>query len=66
VFAERARQKVASASFPILGSGFQATVSLGLTGYHPVEDIASTIARADQALYRAKHAGRNRVETSPH
>ncbi|GHA86563.1 GGDEF domain-containing protein [Cognatilysobacter bugurensis] len=37
------------------------TVSIGVTAYIRDEDVASTLARADRALYRAKSAGRNRV-----
>jgi diguanylate cyclase (GGDEF)-like protein len=62
VCAERARCLVESATFPALGDDFQVTVSLGVTGYQPKEEISQTISRADEALYRAKHAGRNRVE----
>ena len=39
------------------------TVSVGLTVFRPDEDHAEALlARADRALYRAKDAGRNRVE----
>lgn len=37
------------------------TISLGVTSYHPGEDIPAFIERADQALYMAKKLGRNRV-----
>ncbi|MCO4757747.1 MAG: diguanylate cyclase [Oceanospirillaceae bacterium] len=42
------------------------TISLGITTSNGEEEISETLARADTAMYRAKHNGRNRVEfTSP-
>jgi diguanylate cyclase (GGDEF)-like protein/PAS domain S-box-containing protein len=38
-----------------------ATLSLGVAELRPGEDAAAWLARADQALYSAKRAGRNRV-----
>ncbi|HUY65901.1 MAG TPA: GGDEF domain-containing protein [Acidimicrobiales bacterium] len=42
-------------------SEFGVTLSAGLTSWDGVEDITSLIERADQALYRAKESGRDRV-----
>lgn len=42
-------------------SEFPVTISAGLTSWDGVEDTMSFIERADQALYRAKETGRNRV-----
>ncbi len=42
-------------------SEFPVTLSAGLTSWDGVEDATSFIERADQALYRAKETGRNRV-----
>jgi diguanylate cyclase len=39
----------------------QITVSAGVATYQPGEDMMDLINRADQALYRAKNAGRNRT-----
>ena len=38
------------------------TVSAGVAEHAPDESIDALVARADAALYRAKHAGRDRVE----
>lgn len=60
--AERVRKKVASLKFPAIGDDFRVTVSIGVAEYHNDESTDDTLQRADKALYRAKDAGRNRVE----
>jgi len=47
------------------GNVFGVTISQGLTSYKPGDDEYSLVSRADDALYRAKENGRNRVETQP-
>jgi diguanylate cyclase (GGDEF)-like protein len=42
--------------------GLPVTSSFGVTSLKPDEDIGAAIKRADEALYRAKANGRNRVE----
>jgi len=37
-------------------------VSIGLAQHQPGDEIEQTLKRADNALYKAKAGGRNRVE----
>ena len=37
------------------------TLSIGVSSYHPGEQLIETVRRADAALYQAKRGGRNRV-----
>ncbi len=60
--AERIRKRVEGLTFADLPKGFRVTISIGVTEYQLREDVEAAIARADEALYRAKHGGRNRVE----
>lgn len=60
--AERLRQRVSALDVPIPRSLGRFTVSIGVAQYKPGETIMQTFARADEALYRAKQRGRNRVE----
>lgn len=41
------------------------TASIGVATLRPGDDIASLFKRADEALYRAKHEGRNRIVLCP-
>jgi diguanylate cyclase (GGDEF)-like protein len=58
--AERIRVDVAAVALP---QGFL-TTSLGVAEWDGVETFEAWFARADKALYRAKEAGRNRVEAA--
>ena len=40
------------------------TVSIGIAALRPGESIEAWLSRADNALYEAKHAGRNRCATA--
>ena len=62
--AERLRRHVAGAAFPIRGGAerIDVTVSIGVSASVSGADTAEKLLkRADEALYRAKQAGRNRV-----
>jgi diguanylate cyclase (GGDEF)-like protein len=60
--AERVREAVATAQIESGGLRIPVTVSLGVSALADEdEDIALAVSRADQALYRAKAAGRNRA-----
>ena len=62
-FAERTRERVAGTAFTPAHGGVYLTASIGVATY-PAPDVAGVddlFARADEALYRAKAAGRNKV-----
>jgi diguanylate cyclase (GGDEF)-like protein len=59
----RLRQALNAADFTDLGSDLHPSFSAGLVLLGPDEPVCAAIERADQAMYRAKSAGRNRVET---
>jgi diguanylate cyclase (GGDEF)-like protein len=56
--AEGIRAEIAEVPFGTLG---RLTVSIGVAEVRADDDLAAWLERADQALYRAKRAGRNEV-----
>jgi diguanylate cyclase (GGDEF)-like protein len=63
--AERLRARVAGHEFTYAGNPLRITCSFGVSEYHPdMKGPQELYEAADRALYRAKHAGRNAVETS--
>lgn len=68
--ADRIRQKIASVPFPMPGTELSAhvTISCGVASYPENFDTTTgwmgLVGSADQALYKAKNAGRNRVMTA--
>ncbi len=59
---EALRAAVEACPFHFKGEPVTITVSVGLSAFKPGDRSELVIKRADQALYRAKDAGRNRVE----
>jgi two-component system, cell cycle response regulator len=61
--AERLRRRIASEPFPIQKGArtVEVTISIGIAALGADDNAAAVIKRADQALYRAKRDGRNRV-----
>jgi diguanylate cyclase (GGDEF)-like protein len=59
--AERLREAVSQIAIPTEREALTFTVSVGVGTYRTRSSIDEIIGRADQALYRAKTAGRNRV-----
>ncbi|WP_178862113.1 transporter substrate-binding domain-containing diguanylate cyclase [Thiomicrorhabdus cannonii] len=56
--AEKLREGIAQTAMP---HGIQQTVSIGVAQYREGESIDQLISRTDQALYLAKHQGKNKV-----
>ena len=57
--AERVRDRIAGGHWP---DRLKVTCSFGVAEWHRGEDLNEGIKRADEAMYRAKHQGRDRVE----
>ena len=62
--AERVRAHVASCNIMAGGATVHVTLSLGVATGESSADLEKALGGADAALYRAKAAGRNRVEPS--
>jgi diguanylate cyclase (GGDEF)-like protein len=61
--ADRVRRNFVTAAESYAADGLRPTVSVGVTlGCDPKSTVTGLLAAADQALYRAKANGRNRVE----
>jgi diguanylate cyclase (GGDEF)-like protein len=61
--AERIRSSLAGAPITVDGQPVHVTVSIGIAIAGAEGDLASLVKTADRALYEAKNAGRNRVQT---
>ena len=62
--AERVRMHVERCSIMAGGAAVHVTLSLGVATAESATDLEKALSGADAALYRAKAAGRNRVEPS--
>lgn len=60
--AERLRQRIAESRVEYPGGGLGVTISLGVAEVTDGDSLETILKRADEALYRAKESGRNRVE----
>lgn len=58
ILAEKLREGIAQTAMP---HSIQHTVRIGVAQYREGESIDQLISRADQALYLAKHQGKNKV-----
>ena len=56
------RNAIQACPFHFKGQRVTVTVSCGIAAFRQGERSSAVIKRADQALYRAKEAGRNRIE----
>ncbi len=59
--AERIRAAVMAKDWTLTAAGLKVTVSVGIASFRKGESIEQLLKRADNALYQAKHAGRNRT-----
>ena len=59
--AERIRGQVELRCAEVQGAPVALTLSIGVVECQPADNSASLLQRADEAMYRAKHEGRNRV-----
>jgi diguanylate cyclase (GGDEF)-like protein len=58
---EQVRERFSRIRFDAGEGGFHSTLSCGVASFHDFPDSDQLCLAADQALYRAKHEGRNRV-----
>ncbi|MDK8462885.1 GGDEF domain-containing protein [Marinobacter sp. SS13-12] len=62
--AEKLRASMADSAITAGDHRIHQTISLGVASFQHGDDIDAVVSRADEALYRAKHKGRNRVEVA--
>lgn len=62
--AEKLRAAMADSAITAGNNRIHQTISLGVASFQRGDDIDAVVSRADEALYQAKHKGRNRVEAA--
>ena len=63
--AEQVRDSVTRLAVAALPAGYALSISIGAADWPIGTELNTVVSRADAALYRAKEAGRNRVELAP-
>jgi diguanylate cyclase (GGDEF)-like protein len=61
LIAEKIRHRIEVEQFDVLAAGLHVTVSIGCAEMSSSEGLDELVARADRALYEAKHRGRNQT-----
>jgi two-component system, cell cycle response regulator len=64
LLAERFRLCIASTAITVPGDSIFVTMSFGVAGTDDMQTADDLLRAADDALYRAKHSGRNRVKSA--
>jgi diguanylate cyclase (GGDEF)-like protein len=59
---QRLRRSIEADDWETIRPGLRVTVSLGVCARTDENDVEELLERADSSMYRAKRAGRNRVE----
>ncbi len=58
---ERVRLAISATDWSAIGPGLRVSVSCGVASVGPADTVDVLLARADKALYEAKHGGRDRL-----
>ncbi|CAG7856808.1 hypothetical protein MCAMS1_01439 [biofilm metagenome] len=64
IVAERIRKAIAASTISYDMTAVRVTASIGVTALHNDDTTDTMVKRADEAMYRAKHGGRNKIVTA--